>query len=118
MSNSTEGSVNGKKLVRIRTSRGPKIALVKSSIVPRLNEFDFFWPGHPRVSSKSDFTFRLDDEILDAKLEAVKAHASQMELLFEAYGDDFFRSILSTEVYGHGTRSNFGARVLLDLKQA
>ena len=36
MSNSTDGSVNGKKLVRIRTSRvPPKIALAKSSIVPR-----------------------------------------------------------------------------------
>ena len=35
MSNSTDGSVKGKKLVRIRTSRLPKIALAKSSIVPR-----------------------------------------------------------------------------------
>ena len=35
MSNSTDGSVKGKKLVRIRTSRWPKMALAKSSIVPR-----------------------------------------------------------------------------------
>jgi hypothetical protein len=34
-SNSTEGSVNGKKLVRIRTSRsGPKSARKKCSTVP------------------------------------------------------------------------------------
>jgi LmbE family N-acetylglucosaminyl deacetylase len=90
----------------------------KDVAVARLNEFDFFWPGHPRVSSRSDFTFRLDDEILDAKLEAVKAHASQMELLFEAYGDDFLRSVLSTEAFRTGPRPAFRSRMLLDLKHA
>ncbi len=88
------------------------------SVVPRLNEFDFFWPDHPKVSNRSDITFRLDDEVLDAKVDAVKAHASQMELLFEAYGDDFLRSVLATEVFRPGPRPAFRSRMLLDLKHA
>lgn len=90
----------------------------KETVVHRLNEFDFFVPGHPKFAGPNDVSFRLDDELVDAKVHALRAHESQMEPLFEAYGDDFFRSILSTEVYGHGARSNFGARVLLDLKHA
>lgn len=90
----------------------------KDKVVPRLNEFDFFWPDHPKVSNRSDITFRLDDEVLDAKVDAVKAHASQMEVLFEAYGDDFLRSVLATEVFRPGPRPAFRSRMLLDLKHA
>jgi hypothetical protein len=52
------------------------------------------------------------------KVEALRAHESQMEPLFEAYGEDFFRSILSTEVFRSGVRSNFPSMVLQDLKHA
>jgi LmbE family N-acetylglucosaminyl deacetylase len=80
------------------------------TVIPRLNEFDFFWPGRPRTSTRADFTIRLDDEILDAKVEAVRAHASQMESLFEAYGDDFLRQVLSTEVFRPGPRRGLVSR--------
>jgi LmbE family N-acetylglucosaminyl deacetylase len=90
----------------------------KEAVVHRLNEFDFFSPGHPKFSGVNDISVHLDDELVGAKVEALRAHESQMEPLFEAYGEDFFRSILSTEVFRSGVHSNFRSRVLLDLKQA
>lgn len=78
----------------------------------------FFWPGRPRTSTRADLTFRLDDDILTAKVEALQAHASQMECLFEAYGEDFLREVVSTEVFRPGPRPGFRSRVLLDLKHA
>ena len=86
--------------------------------MPRLNEFDFFWPGYPRFSDGNDVRVRLDNELIDAKLNALKAHASQMEPLFEAYGEDFFRSILSTEVFRSGARPAFRSRMLSELRNA
>ena len=89
------------------------------SIVARLNEFDFFWPGHPNTSTNgSALTFRLDDEIVTAKVDALRAHASQMEPLFDAYGEDFFRKVVATEVFSPGPRAAFRSRMLLDLKHA
>jgi LmbE family N-acetylglucosaminyl deacetylase len=90
----------------------------EDTVVHRLNEFDFFWPGHPKLSGSNDVSIRLDDELVDAKVDALLAHASQMEPLFEAYGEDFFRSILSTEVFRPGVRPRFRSRMLLDLKKA
>ncbi|HEX2058965.1 MAG TPA: PIG-L family deacetylase [Actinomycetota bacterium] len=89
-----------------------------NTVVHRLNEFDFFWPGCPEFSRRNDFAVRLDDELLDAKVEALKAHASQMEPLFDAYGDGFFRSILATEVYRPGVRPAFRSRTLSGAKHA
>lgn len=90
----------------------------EESVAHRLNEFDFFYPDHPKFSRANDITLHLDDELVEAKVDALRAHESQMESLFDAYGEDFFRSILSTEVFRSGVRSNFRSRVLLDLKHA
>lgn len=90
----------------------------KDSVIPRLNEFDFFWPGAPTVSTRSDITVRLGHEMLDAKVDALREHASQMEHLFDAYGEDFLRSVLATEVFRPGPRPGFRSRVLQDLKHA
>jgi LmbE family N-acetylglucosaminyl deacetylase len=90
----------------------------KETVVHRLNEFDFFGPGHPEFSGANDISFHLEDELVEAKVDALRAHESQMEPLFEAYGEDFFRSILSTEVFRPGVRPGFRSRVLLDLKHA
>lgn len=90
----------------------------ESKVVPRLNEFDFFWPGYPQFSDRTDVSVCLDNEILDAKLNAVMAHASQMELLFEAYGEDFFRSVLSMEVFRSGVRPAFRSRMVSEVKHA
>jgi LmbE family N-acetylglucosaminyl deacetylase len=69
----------------------------KESFVPALNEFDAFWPGHPTAFNDPDVTLQLDAELLDAKVEALRAHASQMKHLFDAYGDDFMRALASRE---------------------
>ena len=88
----------------------------RKTIVHRLNEFDFFYPGCPEFSGPNDVTINLDDELVEAKVDALREHSSQMEPLFDAYGDDFFRSILSTEVFRLGVRPNFRSRMLQDLK--
>jgi LmbE family N-acetylglucosaminyl deacetylase len=90
----------------------------KDSVVPRLHEFDFFWPGHPQMSGRSDLTLRLGDEVLDTKVEALRAHASQMEPLFDAYGEDFIRAVAATEDFRVGPRPAFRSRMLLDLKHS
>lgn len=89
----------------------------EQTAVHRLNEFDFFWPGYPDFAGRGDTGIRLDEDLVEAKVEAVKAHASQMEALFEAYGDDFFRSILSAEVYRTGARPAFRSRTLQDARR-
>ena len=87
------------------------------SVIPRLNEFDFFYPGRVTTSGRSDITFRLDDDIVDAKIDALRAHASQMEHLFDAYGEDFLRSVAATEVFRPGPRTAFRSRMMYDLKR-
>jgi LmbE family N-acetylglucosaminyl deacetylase len=89
----------------------------EETVVHRLNEFDFFLPDHPEFSDRTDIAVQLDEELVDAKVEAVRAHESQMEALFEAYGEDFFRSILSTEVFRPGVRSSFRSKVLQELRR-
>lgn len=88
----------------------------KDTFVPRLNEFDFFWPGHPASYARGDVTLRLDDELIDAKVEALRAHRSQMECLFEAYGDDFMRGLVATESYRFGPKPAFRSRVERDVR--
>ncbi len=63
------------------------------------DEFDFFWPGHPIVDGAADVTLELDGEVLDAKVAALRAHSSQMQPLFEAYGEEFMRVLARTECF-------------------
>ncbi len=90
----------------------------KRSIVPRLNEFDFFWPGHPATYGNSDIGLRLDGELIDAKVDALREHASQMACLFEAYGESFMRSLASVEAFRLGPKSAFRSRVLSELRSS
>lgn len=69
----------------------------KDAFVPALNEFDAFWPGYPTICPYPDVTLHLDEEILDAKVEALRAHTSQMTQFFDAYGEAFMRSLASRE---------------------
>ncbi len=68
----------------------------RDRFVPPLNEFDVFWPGYPICNSPGT-TLALDGELLDAKIQSLRAHTSQMKPLFDAYGDDFMRAMASTE---------------------
>jgi LmbE family N-acetylglucosaminyl deacetylase len=88
----------------------------KKSFVPRLNEFDFFWPGYPLTSARSEMALKLDDELVDIKVEALREHASQMQPLFDAYGDEFMRAIAATEHFRFGPKAAFRSRMLLDLR--
>lgn len=69
----------------------------RESFVAPLNEFDMFWPGHPVAAAEADLTVSLHGSFLDAKVEAIRAHASQMTALFDAYGDDFMRALAAEE---------------------
>ena len=69
----------------------------KERFVPPLNEFDMFWPGYPMITTTPDVTLHLDENLLDAKVEALRAHTSQMKPLFDAYGDGFVWAMASTE---------------------
>jgi LmbE family N-acetylglucosaminyl deacetylase len=71
----------------------------RDAFVPALNEFDVFWPGHPFADAIPDVTLELDEELVDAKLKALRAHASQMTHLFDAYGDNFMRALASKESF-------------------
>jgi LmbE family N-acetylglucosaminyl deacetylase len=90
----------------------------RNRVVARLDEFDFFWPGYPESFERGDVTLRLDGKVLDAKVAALRAHRSQMDPLFDAYGEDFMRTVASAEVFRFGPRPAFRSRVLLDLKHA
>jgi LmbE family N-acetylglucosaminyl deacetylase len=83
-----------------------------------LNEFDFFWPGHPIVSARCDSTVHLEDEVLDAKMAALREHASQMLPLFDSFGEDVMRAMAATENFRHGPRAAFRSRVLAELQTA
>ena len=69
----------------------------RDAFVAPLNEFDMFWPGHPVAAACSDLTVSLHGTFLDAKVEAIRAHASQMSPLFDAYGDGFMRALGAEE---------------------
>lgn len=88
----------------------------KSSIVPRLNEFDFFWPGSPSTYGARDFALRLDEEVIDAKVEALREHASQMAPLFDAYGEEFMRSMATVETFRYGPKPAFQSRMVSELR--
>ena len=90
----------------------------KDSVVARLNEFNVFWPGYPQPSYRPSMTFRLEDDLLALKIEALRAHASQMEPLFDAYGERFLRTVVGTEAFRIGPRPAFRSRLLLELKSA
>jgi LmbE family N-acetylglucosaminyl deacetylase len=71
----------------------------KDSFVAPLDEFEMFWPGHPLATNDSDLTLSLHGTFLDAKVEAIRAHASQMSVLFDAYGDAFMRALAAEESF-------------------
>lgn len=73
--------------------------------VPALNEFSAFWPGYPQATALADIdrSLALDSQLLNAKMAALKAHASQMQPLFDAYGEGFFRALGSCERFRQST---------------
>lgn len=67
---------------------------------PPLDEFEAFWPGHPRPTPAGRLVCRsLRTVDLDAKVSALRAHASQMPPLFDAFGEDFMCPLAATEAF-------------------
>jgi LmbE family N-acetylglucosaminyl deacetylase len=66
---------------------------------PALSTFNAFWPGYPVVTPASDlaWSWRLDDELLDRKVAALRAHRSQTAHLFATLGAPFMRAMAATE---------------------
>jgi LmbE family N-acetylglucosaminyl deacetylase len=69
--------------------------------VPVMNGFDIFRPGTPPIHPRGDLAiaFVLPDELLDLKMRAIMEHESQVEALFEAFGEDFFRRAMHEESF-------------------
>jgi len=66
---------------------------------PALNEFNAFWPGYPLVAPAAalESIRRLDKELLDRKVTALRAHRSQTAHLFAAFGEPFMRAMAAIE---------------------
>lgn len=69
--------------------------------VPKLNGFDMFRPGTPPIHPRADLAiaYVLPPEALDLKMRAIMEHESQVEALFDAFGEDFFRRAMREESF-------------------
>ncbi|MDP9330488.1 MAG: PIG-L family deacetylase [Actinomycetota bacterium] len=69
--------------------------------VPELNKFDVFRPGTPPVVPREDLAiaFELPEELLALKMRAIQEHVSQVETMFEMFGEDFFRRGMREESF-------------------
>ena len=65
----------------------------------KLAPFNIFRPGTPNVVADDaiDLYFELPTELLDRKIASIKEHASQIEALYEVFGDEGFRRFMATE---------------------
>ena len=65
----------------------------------KLAPFDIFRPGTPNVVADEtmDLYFELPTGLLDRKIVSIKEHASQIEALYEVFGDDGFRQFMAKE---------------------
>jgi LmbE family N-acetylglucosaminyl deacetylase len=65
----------------------------------KLAPFDIFRPGTPKVVAdrEMDLYFELPTEVLDQKIASIKEHASQIEALYEVFGDEGFRRFMAKE---------------------
>jgi LmbE family N-acetylglucosaminyl deacetylase len=69
--------------------------------VPELNKFDVFRPGTPPVVPREDLAiaFELPEELLGLKMRAIQEHVSQVEPMFELFGEEFFRRAMHEESF-------------------
>ena len=94
-------------------SRGrPPVAGVGRAETQRVR---FLLARTPSGLPRGDVIVRLDERALALKIDALRAHSSQMEPLFDAYGEEFLRTVAATEVFRSGPRPAFRSRMLSDL---
>lgn len=65
----------------------------------KLAPFDIFLPGTPNVvpDAEIELYFELPTANLDQKIASIKEHASQIEALYEVFGDEGFRRFMAKE---------------------
>lgn len=70
-----------------------------------LEPFNVYEPGYPIPTARDDIvlTFELSDELMEAKMEAVRAHSSQSASLFDVLGEDLGMTMLRHEFYRLGS---------------
>jgi LmbE family N-acetylglucosaminyl deacetylase len=73
--------------------------------VPVLQPFNAYEPGYPIPTAVEDIVldFELSDELIEAKMNAVRAHSSQSQSLFDVLGEDLGRIMLRREFYRLGS---------------
>jgi LmbE family N-acetylglucosaminyl deacetylase len=74
--------------------------------VPVLAPFNVYEPGYPKATEVKDIVldFELSDELMDAKMNAIRAHSSQSQSLFDVLGEDIGRIMLRREFYRLGAQ--------------
>ena len=67
----------------------------------KLAPFNIFRPGTPRLVPNEDLDFELvlDPALLDRKIASIKEHASQIEALYEVFGDEGFKEFMGIESF-------------------
>jgi LmbE family N-acetylglucosaminyl deacetylase len=73
-----------------------------AEFAPRFDRFNVFMePGTPPVTSPDQLAidFLLPTDLLELKLKALEAHASQLEGMLDAFGNDFFREGYKAESF-------------------
>jgi LmbE family N-acetylglucosaminyl deacetylase len=91
--------------VAARGGRIPIIATAANaawspSLIDRLHTVSMFYPGYPERERNRDVLHAgLGDELLDVKLAALRAHASQVGPVRAALGEDGYQQMASVEAY-------------------
>lgn len=69
--------------------------------VPILNRFNVFAPGTPPVTARAELAIDLTipADLLDLKMRAIEAHASQVDGMLSVYGPDLFREANAGEYF-------------------
>jgi LmbE family N-acetylglucosaminyl deacetylase len=77
---------------------------LSAEYVELLNRFDLYAPGTPTVTPVEELVidFEVTPELMDLKIEAVRAQVSQSADFFAVFGDDFFREIEERESFRAG----------------
>jgi LmbE family N-acetylglucosaminyl deacetylase len=72
--------------------------------VAQMNRFDVFRPGTPPVTPVAEMSIHVElgPELLELKLRAIEEHASQVEAMVLAFGQDFFRRAMREECFRLG----------------
>ena len=67
----------------------------------KLAPFGIFRPGTPNVVADEDMDLyvELSPELLDRKIASIKEHASQIEALYQVFGDEGFKRFMGIESF-------------------